>query len=146
MIGWRQNAANIHASTVAFGPRGGVMILGPSGTGKSRLALALIERGAQLVADDQTLVTPLSGALYARAPRMIAGQIEVRGMGILTMIHRRLARVVLLVDLSGAPGTRLPEPRGRDVAGITLPCLHGSPDLSFACAISRHMARLPRLE
>lgn len=118
---------NLHASTVAFGPRAGVLILGPSGSGKSRLALALIEAGAELVADDQTLITPLDGALYARAPRTIAGRLEVRGLGLIRLLPRRLARVALIIDLGAPPPARLPMPQRSVIVGIALPCLATGP-------------------
>ncbi|MFN3953566.1 MAG: HPr kinase/phosphorylase [Pararhodobacter sp.] len=120
-------AHNLHASTVAFGPTAGVLILGPSGAGKSRLAMALIGLGAQLVADDQTLLASLDDALYARAPRAIAGLLEVRGVGLIRLLPRRLAQVALVVDLGAPAPPRLPEPQRRVIAGIALPCLAGPP-------------------
>jgi HPr kinase/phosphorylase len=58
----------LHASTVAFGRDGGILILGPSGAGKSTLALRLIAAGAQLVADDRTIVMAARGG-FSRARR-----------------------------------------------------------------------------
>jgi serine kinase of HPr protein (carbohydrate metabolism regulator) len=93
----------IHASTVAFGRDGGIVILGPSGAGKSTLALRLIATGAQLVADDRTIVLAHAGRLYARAPRRIAGRIEARGLGILAHLRRCGWRALrLIVDLAAA--------------------------------------------
>lgn len=92
--------AIVHASAVAFGPEGAILIEGPSGSGKSWLAMMLIDQGADLVADDRTVLMAQGGAIYARAPRPIAGLIEVRGMGLLRLAARRLARVRLVVDLS----------------------------------------------
>ncbi len=75
--------ANIHASCIAIGSRG-VLLLGPSGAGKSDLALRLIEEGAKegvrLVADDRTILFAANGALHARAPASIRGLLEVRGL------------------------------------------------------------------
>lgn len=109
---------NVHASTVAIGGRG-VMILGASGAGKSDLALRLIDRGAQLVADDRTILSRDGDALLATCPATIAGRIEVRGLGILPVAHRGSARIALAVVLGEED--RLPEPRARVVAGVTVP-------------------------
>ena len=73
----------LHASAVALTPAAGVLILGPSGVGKSSLALRLMALGARLVADDGVALTVQAGALIARAPAPIAGLIEARGAGIL---------------------------------------------------------------
>jgi len=139
-------AANHHASAVAFGPERGILILGRSGAGKSRLALALIDVGAQLVADDQVLLTAQDGALYARAPRSIAGMIEVRGLGLLTMAYRRLARLVLAIDLDLPPARRLPElemrPFAGHLAGMSLPCLPAAGDGSFPRAVAHYIRSL----
>ena len=68
--------SNLHGSAVAFAGRG-VLILGGAGTGKSALALALIGRGAALVADDRVEIERRGGALIASAPAALAGLIEV---------------------------------------------------------------------
>jgi hypothetical protein len=70
----------VHASCVACRGRA-ILIIGPSGSGKSDLALRLIDRGARLVSDDQTLVTLENGRLLASPPRTIQGLVEVRGLG-----------------------------------------------------------------
>lgn len=124
---------------MAFGPTAGVLILGPSGAGKSRLAMALIGLGAQLVADDQTLLTPLEGALYARAPRAIAGLLEVRGLGLIRLLPRRLARVALIIDLGAPAPPRLPEAQRRVIAGIALPCLAGPPGGPSPAAVKHYI-------
>lgn len=105
------STANVHASTVAFGADGGVLIEGPSGSGKSWLAMMLIDQGADLIADDRTVLMADGGAVFARAPRPIAGLIEVRGLGLLRVTARRLARVRLVVNLSGAGDAAAPVPR-----------------------------------
>jgi len=127
---------NVHASVVAFGPWTGILILGPSASGKSSLALGLIQSGAQLVADDQVFVTAQDGALFARAPHSIAGLIEARGVGLLKMTHRRLAQIGLIVDMGLPRGPRLPTPNTREFLGVPLPCLPGGTDPCFVQAIS----------
>ena len=105
----------LHASTVAIGGRA-VLIEGPSGSGKSDLALRLLDRGAMLVADDQTLVVRTPAGLVARPPQAIEGRMEVRGIGIATFPHLAEAPVALLVRLDPEP-PRLPERRRRVIAG-----------------------------
>jgi len=97
---------NIHASCVAIGAKG-VLLLGPSGAGKSDLALRLIEDGAQLVADDRTILFIDKGVLWAKAPTTIRGLIEIRGVGIVKMPARRRVKIALVVTL-GKQGMRLP--------------------------------------
>lgn len=72
----------VHATCVAIGTRG-VLLLGGSGTGKSDLALRLIDRGAMLVADDRCDLYDQRSVLLCRPPEALAGKIEVRGIGIL---------------------------------------------------------------
>ncbi|MEG3082330.1 aldolase [Sphingomonas sp. PB2P12] len=106
----------LHATTVAIDGVA-VMIEGASGSGKSDLALRLIDRGAVLVSDDQTLVVRSGSTLNARAPTTIAGRIEVRGIGILAMPHVADVPVGLLVRIDAAIA-RMPEPGVRRIAGI----------------------------
>jgi serine kinase of HPr protein (carbohydrate metabolism regulator) len=94
-----------------------VAVIGPTATGKSDLALRLIDRGARLVADDRTLVVRTPAGLVARPPHNIEGKMEVRGIGIATLPHDAEAPVALIVRLDPDP-PRLPERRRRTVAGI----------------------------
>jgi len=76
---------SIHATTVDI-DGSGVLIIGDSGKGKSDLALRLIyNKGAVLVADDQTFLVNQNGKLIASVPKTIEGLIEVRGVGIISM-------------------------------------------------------------
>jgi serine kinase of HPr protein (carbohydrate metabolism regulator) len=123
-------APSIHASCVLVGA-GAVLIRGESGSGKSRLAMALLqaaERGdlpfARLISDDRTLVEAAHGRLIARAAPALSGLLEVRQIGILEMPVEPVAVVVLVVDIAET-ATRLPEPSERtvEIAGIALPRL-----------------------
>jgi HPr kinase/phosphorylase len=109
----------------------GVLLRGPSGAGKSDLALRLIEAGGRLVADDQTHVAKAGRGLIATPPPALAGLIEVRGVGIVTLPStRRLARapVSLLVDLVAADKIeRLPEPVQEMLQGVQLSRLELAP-------------------
>lgn len=113
-------SAPVHATTVAIGGRA-VLIEGPSGSGKSDLALRLIDRGAVLVSDDRTCLAVESGQLYASAAATIAGRLEVRGVGIVDAPSLNRARVALAVRL-GAP-ERLPDPAFRTLEGVSIPAL-----------------------
>jgi len=101
--------ANIHATCVAIGGKG-VLLLGASGAGKSDLALRLIDDGAQLVADDRTLLRAKNGALHASAPSSIKGLLEIRAIGIVAYPARASVKLALAVML-GAESARLPAPR-----------------------------------
>ncbi|MGZ5926778.1 MAG: HPr kinase/phosphorylase [Rhizomicrobium sp.] len=98
---------NIHASCVAIGHKG-VLLLGDSGAGKSDLALRLIDDGARLVCDDRVELYLAHGGLCARAPKSIAGLIEVRGLGLIALPCRKTVRLALAVKL-GATAKRLPD-------------------------------------
>lgn len=113
---------NIHASCVAAA-NGGVLILGPSGHGKSDLALRLIDRGAELVADDRCDVWREGGALWCRPPAALAGRIEVRGIGIVERPWTASARLALAVRLADRYD-RMPSANEAEiVAGHALPAL-----------------------
>jgi HPr kinase/phosphorylase len=98
---------NIHASCVALGDKG-VLLLGPSGVGKSDLTLRLIDQGAKLVSDDRTILFIANGTLQAKAPASIKGLLEIRGLGIVKLPVRAKVKIALVVKL-GREGARLPE-------------------------------------
>ncbi len=77
-----------------------VLLRGPSGAGKSDLGLRLIDRGARLVADDQTLLRRVGPGDRWCAPPPIAGLIEVRGIGIVTGRAADAAPLALIADLA----------------------------------------------
>jgi HPr kinase/phosphorylase len=77
----------------------GVLLAGPAGSGKSDLALRLVDAGAELVADDQTELRLAGGTLIAAAPATIQGLFEVRHIGLVRMPHATSARIALYVDL-----------------------------------------------
>ncbi len=113
----------IHATTVAFRRAGAwraVLLTGRSGSGKSDLALRLIDRGAMLVADDYTDLRAFDGRLLAMPPARIAGRIEIRGLGIVTLPHKAEAEVSLVAVLD-VPPERMPEPDAVTLAGVALP-------------------------
>lgn len=91
-------AEQIHATCVSVDGRG-VILRGPSGSGKSDLALRLIDQGGILVADDRVDLRLHNGVIVANSPQNIAGQLEVRGIGILRLAYQENARLGLVVDL-----------------------------------------------
>jgi serine kinase of HPr protein (carbohydrate metabolism regulator) len=109
----------LHATAVAIGGVA-VLIEGPSGSGKSDLALRLIDRGAVLISDDQTLLIRAGSQLLARPPQTIAGKLEIRGVGILSMPHVADIPVAMLVRLQDQV-QRMPDRRIRRIAGIDVP-------------------------
>jgi len=111
----------LHATAVALGGRC-VLLLGPSGAGKSDLALRLLDRGWRLVSDDRVVLVQEKGVLWASAPPLLAGLIEVRGIGIMPEPVLARAPVVLALDLA-TPPDRLPDPARRDLAGVAIPWL-----------------------
>lgn len=111
----------VHASCVAIGGRG-VLLAGKSGSGKSDLALRLIDRGAVLVSDDYTELRGVGDSLLAQAPATIAGKIEMRGIGILDMPAAASVPVCLYADLDRAPG-RMPEAETIRLAGLDIPLI-----------------------
>ncbi|WP_235937853.1 HPr kinase/phosphorylase [Pseudoroseicyclus tamaricis] len=128
----------LHASTVAVEGRG-LLILGPSGSGKSALALELMAFGAELVADDRTIVTAEEGALFAAAPAAIAGMIEARYIGLLNAPARPRARIFAAMDLGRVEEERLPPRRKLTLLGADLPLLHKPVTGHFAAATFAYM-------
>jgi serine kinase of HPr protein (carbohydrate metabolism regulator) len=132
----------VHASTVATGGRA-VLLSGPSGSGKSDLALRLIDRGFTLVSDDQTIVRREGDRLIAKAPPTIAGKLEVRGLGIVEMETLTDVPIALFVELT-SDIERLPdENRERSILGVELPLI--SIDAKTASAPSKVALALDRM-
>jgi serine kinase of HPr protein (carbohydrate metabolism regulator) len=132
----------IHATTVAILSRA-VLITGPSGSGKSDLALRLIDRGFTLVSDDQTVVTRRDDRLLASAPANIAGKLEIRGIGIVDRSIVEDVPVALLVELTSEI-QRLPEEgRARQILDVPVPLI--SIDATTASAAAKVVIGLDRL-
>ena len=123
----------VHGTCLVIGGCG-VLVRGASGSGKSDLALRLLDqpgRGtgretmtARLVADDQVVITRRGGRLFAAAPARLAGLIEVRGIGIVTVEHVPEAELGLAIRLADARGIeRLPEEGGSTAVllGVAVP-------------------------
>ena len=140
--GQRISAETLHASAVATEGRA-VLISGPSGSGKSDLALRLLDRGFTLVSDDRTLVRKDGERLIASAPPNIAGKLEIRGIGIVDMDIVGDVPVALFVELTSEI-QRLPdENRERPVLGVRVPLI--SIDAMSASAPSKVALALDRM-
>lgn len=111
----------LHATAVAIDGRG-VMLLGPPGSGKSDLALRLIDRGGLLIADDQTVLALQAGQIILSHTGILQGQLEVRGVGILEMPSIGAAPLSLVIQCDDAP-ERLPEPEHQSWLGVLIPVL-----------------------
>lgn len=131
----------IHASCIELSGAG-ILLRGPSGSGKSDLALRLIDGGARLVADDRTDLTAEDGRLYASSPATIAGKLEVRGIGIMTLPSVTRTRVGVAVDLVDASSVERLPPRQRCAyLGVDLPLIAVAPFEASAPAKLRAVAR-----
>jgi serine kinase of HPr protein (carbohydrate metabolism regulator) len=116
------SSETLHASCVAIGGRA-VLISGRSGSGKSDLALRLIDRGASLVSDDYSIVRRIGKRLRASAPPNIAGKFEVRGLGLLDFEALSDAPVCLMVDLA-RQAERMPVANEQVlIAGLKVPVI-----------------------
>jgi HPr kinase/phosphorylase len=112
-----------HGTAVAIDGEA-VLLRGPSGAGKSDLALRLIDRGARLVADDQTLLRRVGNRVIATAPPTIAGLIEIRGIGIVTVEASDAAPLFLIADLIPLGEVeRMPERNLETILGVPVPLI-----------------------
>lgn len=114
----------LHAGLIARpGPVGwrGVLIEGPSGAGKSDLALRCLDHGFRLVADDRVVIWVSGGRLFGRAPDSLAGQMEIRGLGVRQVSALALAPIALWIRL-GTPD-RLPDLETVTHLGVETPLL-----------------------
>jgi serine kinase of HPr protein (carbohydrate metabolism regulator) len=127
----------IHASAVLVGARA-ALIRGPSGSGKSSLAYALIRAGgsgtlpfARLVGDDRVHIEAAHGRALVRPAETLRGLIEIRGLGLRRLPYEPVALIGLVVDLAAGDAARLPPPESAvaEVAGVTLPRLAVAPGM-----------------
>lgn len=112
-----------HAGLLALRHDGawtGALIEGPSGSGKSDLAIRCLDAGFRLVADDQTVVWACEGRLYGRAPDTLTGLLEVRGLGIVRESPIAVAEIAVIVRCAGAPDEpeRMPDLQPEFICGV----------------------------
>jgi serine kinase of HPr protein (carbohydrate metabolism regulator) len=139
----------VHATCIVIDGHG-ILLRGPSGSGKSDLALRAIDQGAQLVAEDWVVLTRQGDSVIASAPSTLQGLIEIRGLGIMRMDALAEARIALVADMAD-PGSveRLPEQRSCEIEGTAIPWMALDPfqasataKLRFALAAALDPARL----
>ncbi len=124
----------IHASCVAIGPDA-ALITGKSGAGKSALALQMMAFGAQLVADDRTVLNVREGQLFASVPDTIRGMIEARKLGLIQVTPQITARIALVVDLDQEEPERLPEHAKITLSGVEIDLVRGKNNSNLAAQL-----------
>jgi serine kinase of HPr protein (carbohydrate metabolism regulator) len=120
------SSETLHASCVAIGEFA-VLIEGLSGSGKSDLALRLIDRGAVLVSDDYSCVRRENGQAIAAPAANIAGLLEVRGVGLIAFPNTSDVPIALIVNLNGNIERFPDQLPTRTVVGVPVPVLPLSP-------------------
>lgn len=135
------------ATAVAIGTRA-LLIEGPPGSGKSSLALALIDRGAMLIGDDSLMLEAAGGQLLAHPHPETRGLLELRGLGLLIYPVCETAPAALVLRLDREAPRYVEAAESVEIAGIMLPLLRLWPDgpvlhLKAELALARFGLDLP---
>ena len=128
----------LHASCVAVA-NSAVLIIGPSGSGKSSLALQLMALGGVLVSDDCTSVARQGSQILAHPVSNIKGLIEARGVGLLSAETCEAAYIRLIVDMEQEELDRLPEFHDYSLLGQKFPLLRKVNAPHFPAAILQYL-------
>lgn len=128
------NSQMMHASAVAVNDQA-VLLCGPSGSGKSSLALQLIALGGQLIADDRCVVSAVEGDLWVSSPPSLPPLIEARGVGLLKVPTMPQCRVSLVVNMDKPVTERLPEPQFTEICGHQVKMMDKSEAAHFPSAV-----------
>lgn len=129
--------ASVHGTSLSVSGKG-VLIIGPSGSGKSSLAFQLMAYGAKLISDDLTWIdktAQLSRPPGAEGPV----QIEARNFGILSVKPTEPAPFQLLIDLSVVETARLPETVSIKLAGRSIRCIHKVDNPAFPAMVLQYL-------
>mgnify|MGYP001223149084 CR=1 FL=1 len=113
---------NFHSTSVVIEDCG-IMILGSAGSGKSDLALRLIDSGATLISDDITICKKKTNGIFLLSPKETKGLIEVREIGIITVPFVENVKLSLLVKLLDREGERLPKKTKTILLGVQVPTI-----------------------
>ena len=117
------NLKRIHSTSVVIDDNG-VLILGDSGSGKSDLALRLIDNGATLISDDVSICKKNLNNIYLYCPPEIKGLLEVREIGIITVPFVERIKLKLVVNLKSKNNKRFPEDNYFKILGIKVPLIN----------------------
>ena len=117
------NLKRMHSSSVVIEDNG-VLILGNSGSGKSDLALRLIDNGATLISDDISICRKNSNNIYLYCPPEIKGLLEVREIGIITVPFVERIKLRLVVNLKSNNNERFPKDSSFRILGIKIPIIN----------------------
>ena len=117
------NLKRIHSTSVVIDDNG-VLILGDSGSGKSDLALRLIDSGATLISDDISICRKNSNNIYLYCPPEIKGLLEVREIGIITVPFVERIKLRLVVNLKSNNNERFPKDNSFRILGIKIPIIN----------------------
>ena len=117
------NLKRIHSTSVVIDDNG-VLILGDSGSGKSDLALRLIDNGATLISDDVSICRKNSNNIYLYCPPEIKGLLEVREIGIITVPFVERIKLRLVVNLKSNNNERFPKDSCFRILGIKIPIIN----------------------
>ena len=126
-------ALEVHGSAVAVDGRG-LLILGPSGSGKSRLAVEMLALGAGLVADDRVRIEPGAPPIL-HAPNRWPGLVEVRGLGLIPAPRAAPVPCRAAIDLGREGQGRLPRHGRLALAGGEVTCLRWGEGHPYAAAL-----------
>ena len=113
---------NIYATCLELNHKG-ILLIGPSGSGKSDLALRLIkEKNANLISDDRTNIELVSDSIIATCPQTIQGLLEVRGIGIVKIPHKEQTKISLVIELTNnlEEIERLPQDETTTLLGVEI--------------------------
>ena len=117
------NLKRIHSTSVVIDDNG-VLILGDSGSGKSDLALRLIDNGATLISDDISICRKNSNNIYLYCPPEIKGLLEVREIGIITVPFVERIKLRFVVNLKSNNNERFPKDSSFRILGIKIPIIN----------------------
>ena len=117
------NLKRIHSTSVVIDDNG-VLILGDSGSGKSDLALRLIDNGATLISDDISICKKTLNNIYLYCPPEIKGLLEVREIGIMTVPFVEKIKLQLVVNLKSKNNERFPKDNSLKILGIKIPLIN----------------------
>lgn len=130
----------LHATAVSFGGKG-LLIIGPSGSGKSNLALQLMALGADLIVDDLVEVYEQEGGPWLRHPLPMGAKtnIEARGLGILPAKRAEPAPLAMIVDLAQVSQIRLPDPMFLRIGNFDVSCFHKVDTPAFPAMVQQYL-------